>query len=90
MDQKDIDIRLSNDILTIQGEKKQETEEKKERYHTVERTYGTFSRTMQLPSDVNAEAVNATYKDGVLRITLPKSDTAKAKKIEVKGESKTS
>lgn len=85
IDQKDIDVRLSDGLLTIQGEKKQEKEENKKHYHTVERHYGSFSRTMQLPGDVDAEKVDATYKDGVLKVILPKTETAKARRIEVKG-----
>lgn len=84
MDQKDIDISLSRGMLTIKGEKKQEKEDKTEHYHTVERHYGSFSRTMRLPSEVEADKVDATYKDGVLKITLPKSETSKARKIEVR------
>lgn len=84
MDQKDIDISLSRGMLTIKGEKKQEKEDKTEHYHTVERHYGSFSRTMRLPSEVEADKVDATYKDGVLKITLPKTETSKARKIEVK------
>ncbi|MBW2265687.1 MAG: Hsp20/alpha crystallin family protein [Deltaproteobacteria bacterium] len=84
MDEKEIDINLSNGILTIKGEKKQEKEDKTEQYHTIERHYGSFSRTMQLPSEVEVGKVDATYKDGVLKITLPKAETAKARKIEIK------
>jgi len=84
MNQKDIDINLSNGILTIKGEKKQEKEAKTEQYHTIERHYGSFSRTIQLPSEVEVGKVDATYKDGVLKITLPKSETAKTRKIEIK------
>jgi HSP20 family protein len=84
MDKKDIDISLSEGMLTIKGEKKQEREDKHEEYHTVERCYGAFSRTMPIPVEVDTDKVDATYKDGVLKITLPKSETAKAKKIAVK------
>ena len=85
MDEKEIDISLSDGMLTIKGEKKHEKEEEKKCYHTVERRYGAFSRTMRLPSEVEAEKVDATYRDGVLKVTLPKSETAKARKIEIKG-----
>ncbi len=84
MDQKDIDINLSDGLLTITGEKKQEKEDKNENYHCVERHYGKFSRTMRVPFEVEADKVDATYKDGVLRVTLPKSEIAKPKKIEIK------
>jgi HSP20 family protein len=84
MNQKDIDINLSDGLLTITGEKKHEKEDKNENYHCVERHYGKFSRTMRVPFEVEAEKVDATYKDGVLKVTLPKSETAKPKKIEIK------
>jgi len=84
MDQKDIDISLSDGLLTITGEKKHEKEDKDENYHCVERHYGKFSRTMRVPFDVEADKVDAIYKDGVLKVTLPKSEMAKPKKIEIK------
>ena len=84
MDQKDIDVSLSDGVLTIKGEKKQEKEDKNEDYHTVERRYGAFSRTMRLPVEVDIDKVDATYKKGVLKITLPKSEPAKPKKIKIK------
>ena len=83
MDKEDIGINLSDGLLTIKGEKRHEKKEEKENYHCIERRYGTFSRTMRLPVDVETDKVDATYKDGVLTITLPKSETAKPKKIEV-------
>jgi HSP20 family protein len=82
--EKDIDISISDGILTIKGEKKHEKEEEDARYHTVERRYGSFSRTMRLPTDVDTEKVDATFKDGVLRLTLPKSAASKPRKIEIK------
>ena len=84
VDKKDIHINLSEGLLTIKGEKKQEKEDENENYHCVERRYGTFSRTMRLPFEVEADKVDATYKHGVLKLTLPKSETAKAKEIEIK------
>lgn len=84
MDKKDIHINLSEGLLTIKGEKKQEKEDKNENYHCVERRYGTFTRTMRLPFEVEADKVDATYKHGVLKLTLPKSEPAKAKEIEIK------
>ena len=82
--EKDIDISISDGILTIKGEKKHEKEEENACYHTVERRYGSFSRTMRLPTDVDAEKVDATFKDGVLRLALPKSEASKPRKIEIK------
>ena len=84
MDKKDIHINLSEGLLTIKGEKKQEKKDDNENYHCVERRYGTFTRTMRLPFEVEADKVDATYNDGVLKLTLPKSEPAKAKEIEIK------
>jgi len=84
MDVKDIDISLSGGILTIKGEKKQEKEEKEENYHIIERSYGKFIRSVQLPGEVKSDKINASYKDGVLNITLPKSEEAKKKEVKIK------
>jgi len=84
MDKEDIDIHLTDGVLTIKGEKRHEKEDKKEDYHRVERSYGSFCRSIGLPFDVETDKVDATYKDGVLKLTLPKSERAKVKKIEVK------
>ena len=84
MEKKDIDIHLTDGVLTIKGEKRHEKEDKEENYHRIERSYGAFSRTIRLPFDVETDKVDATYKDGVLKVMLPKSETAKLKKIEVK------
>ena len=81
---KDIDISLSGGVLTIKGEKKQEKEEKDENYHFTERIYGAFSRSVQLPQEVQTDKVTASYKNGVLTITLPKSEEAKAKEVKIK------
>jgi HSP20 family protein len=85
MDKKDINITVSDGILTIEGEKKHEKKEDNEQYHRVERRYGTFSRTVRLPDEVEADKVDATYKDGVLNIRLPKSEAVHPRKIEIKG-----
>jgi HSP20 family protein len=84
MDPKDIDLSVRGDILTLAGERKQEKEEKGENFHRVERTYGSFSRSVRLPAEVDPGKVDATYKDGVLKITLRKTKEAASKKIEVK------
>ena len=81
---KDIDISISGDNLTIKGEKNAEKEEKGKNYHFVERSYGSFSRTIVLPASVKFEQVKAEYKKGILEITLPKSEKSKVKKIPVK------
>jgi HSP20 family protein len=84
MDPKEIDISLSGNVLTIKGERKHEREEKKENFHLVERSSGSFSRTLQLPAEVKADKVKAEYKDGVLSISMPKMEPEAVKKIEVK------
>lgn len=77
MTEEDIDITLSRDVLTIKGEKKQETEDKGDNYYRMERSYGKFSRTIPLPDGVvDKENVDATFKNGVLTITLPKLEEA--------------
>ncbi|MEW6376809.1 MAG: Hsp20/alpha crystallin family protein [Thermodesulfobacteriota bacterium] len=86
IDPKDIDISLSEGVLTIKGEKKQEREEKEENYHLIERSYGTFARTIRLPREVQSDKINASYKNGILRVTLPKSEEAKKKEIKIKVE----
>ena len=84
MDPKAIDISLSGKVLTIKGERKHEREEKKENFHLVERSSGAFSRTLQLPVEVKADKIKAKYEDGVLSISMPKTEPAAVKKIEVK------
>jgi HSP20 family protein len=86
IDLKDIDISLNEGILTIKGEKKQEREEKDEGYHLVERSYGSFTRSIRLPKEVQNEKINASYKNGVLKIIFPKSEEAKKKEIKIKVE----
>lgn len=83
MDEKDVDINLSRGLLTVSGEKKVEKVEN-ETCHCMESCYGKFSRTVRLPFEVDTDKVDAIFRNGVLRITLPKSEAAKPKKIEVK------
>jgi len=80
----DVKVSLNENVLSISGERRVENEEKRENYHRVERSYGQFHRSFTLPQNVNAEAINAQFKDGVLRLTLPKKEEAKPKQIEVK------
>ena len=82
---KDLEVTLVDGTLTIQGEKKQEQEEKGEHFHRIEREYGSFHRGFRLPENVKTEELKALYKDGVLKITLPKTEV-KTQKIEVKEE----
>lgn len=80
----DVKISLHDQTLSISGERKIENEDKRDGYHRVERSYGQFYRSFTLPPKVNSEAINAQFKDGVLRLTLPKREEAKPKQIEVK------
>src|SRR5512142_920843 len=89
IDEKDIDIRLENNVLTIRGERKFEKDEKEENFHRVERRYGSFTRSFTLPSTVNSEDVQADYDKGVLKIRLAKRAEAKPKQIKVNLNSKT-
>ena len=86
MDEKDISLEIVNDTLTIRGEKKQEKEEKKKDFYRMERSYGTFQRVLTLPEDADQDGVKATFKKGVLTVTLARKVLAKteAKQIEVK------
>jgi HSP20 family protein len=88
IDDKDIDVSLTRDSLTLKGEKKEEKEEKGKDFYRMERSFGTFTRTIPLPSEIDTDKVKAEFKKGVLTVTLPK--TAKAikekKKISVKAE----
>jgi HSP20 family protein len=82
--EEDVDVSVSDDTLTIKGEKKTEHEVKEEEYHWSERTYGSFLRTIRLPSDVDTKKIEADYENGMLEITLPKMAEVKPKKITVK------
>ena len=82
---EDIDIRVTNNSLSISGERKEDREEKGRSFHRIERHYGSFSRTVPLPCAVDAEKVHAAYKEGVLTIDLPKTAEAMSRKIGVKG-----
>jgi HSP20 family protein len=86
VDPKEIEIALTGDLLTLKGEKEKAKEEKEEHYHRVERTYGTFLRTIRLPMAVDGSKVTATFKNGVLVVTLPKTPAAKGTMIPVKAE----
>jgi HSP20 family protein len=84
MEPKDIDLSLHDGVLTIRGERKHEHEEKEKAFHRIERRYGSFSRAIRLPSEVELDKVKAAYKDGVLNIRMPKTKQTSVKKIEVK------
>jgi len=83
IDEKDIDVGVENNTLTVHGERKIEKEEKEENYRRLERQYGSFTRTFNLPPTVDAEKVQADYDKGVLKVTLPKKAEAKPKQIKV-------
>ena len=83
VDPKDVDVHVENNVLTLRGERKLESEVKREQYHRVERAYGSFSRSFTLPNVVDTDKIKAEYKDGVLRVTLPKREEAKAKQISL-------
>lgn len=85
LDEKNIEVRLANGLLTIRGEKSEEKEEKDKSYHISERSYGSFQRAFQLPEYIDSERVNASFAKGVLKVTLPKTPNAKSndRKIEI-------
>ena len=84
---ENIDIDIENNVLTIRGEKREErTEGEKGRWHLAERRYGTFTRSFVLPRDVDAEDIQASFQDGVLTVTVPKSEKARRRRIEIGGE----
>ena len=84
LEEKDVQINVADNLLTIKGEKRAEKEQKDKNYRLVERSYGSFERTLELPEGVNAEAIKANISKGVLKVTVPKPAPAQAKKIEVK------
>jgi HSP20 family protein len=83
VNEKDIDVRVENNLLTIRGERKFEKSVSEENFLRVERAYGTFSRSFSLPNTVNPEAIGAEYKSGVLTITLPKREESKPRQVKV-------
>jgi HSP20 family protein len=84
LEEKDIELNVADNILTIRGDKKNEREETKKDYHLVERSYGSFTRTVQLPDGVNADSIKAVMSKGVLKVTVPKPAPAQTKKIDIK------
>jgi HSP20 family protein len=83
VDPKAVEVNLMGNVLTIKGEKREEKEEKGESMHTVERSFGSFSRSFRLPTDVVEDKVEAVLKDGVLSMKLPKAESAKKKNIKI-------
>jgi len=88
MDEKDVDVSVSGDLLTLKGEKRQEKEEKNKNYYLSERSYGAFQRSFTLPTGIDRDKIAADFTKGVLKITLPKTSEAQKqqKKIEVKAK----
>ena len=84
MKKDDVKVTMENGVLCISGERKTEKEEKNKKYHRIERSFGSFERAFTLPEDADANKIAADFKDGVLRVHLPKSPAAKPKPIEVK------
>src|SRR3984957_16634005 len=83
VNEKDIDVRVENNLLTIRGERKFEKSVSEENFLRVERTYGAFSRSFSLPNTVNSEAIGAEYKNGVLTVNLPKREESKPRQVKV-------
>jgi HSP20 family protein len=86
--EEDIDVSVMGDTLTIKGERKAESEVKQEEYYCCERSYGSFSRSIALPSTVDTKKIEASYEDGVLEISLPKAAEVKPKKISISAKKK--
>lgn len=86
MNREDFDLTVENNVITLRGERRFEKKEDTDNYHRVERAYGSFTRSFTLPNTVSGEGASADYRNGVLRVTLPKREETKARRIEVKGE----
>ncbi|MBC7911770.1 MAG: Hsp20/alpha crystallin family protein [Pyrinomonadaceae bacterium] len=87
MKREDFDLSIENNVITLRGERRFEKKEESDNYHRVERAYGSFARSFTLPQTVQADDVTAEYRNGVLRVTMPKREEVKARRIEVAGES---
>src|SRR5687767_6293248 len=85
MKQEDFDLSIENNVITLRGERKFERADETDNYHRVERSYGSFTRSFTLPQTVSAEGATAEYNNGVLRVTLPKREETKARRIQVTG-----
>lgn len=83
LSKEDVDITLENNVLSIRGERKFEKEATQENYHRVERSYGAFSRSFTLPSNLVSDKVHASFSDGLLRVEIPKAEEAKPRKITI-------
>ena len=83
VDPKEVDVRVENNVLTLRGERKWSDEVSRENYHRVERSYGAFTRSFTLPNVVDTEKIKADFRDGMLRLVLPKREEAKPKQISI-------
>jgi HSP20 family protein len=83
MREKDLSVTMTGDHLTVKGERRFDRDVKEESYHRLERVYGRFERTIQLPLEVQADKIRAAYRDGVLEVTLPKAEEVKPKEIKI-------
>jgi HSP20 family protein len=88
MKQEEFDLTIENNVITLRGERRFEKTDESDNYHRVERSYGSFTRSFTLPPTVSGEGAQAEYTNGVLRVTLPKREETKARRIEVAGTSK--
>jgi HSP20 family protein len=86
MNREDFELTIENNVITLRGERRFEKKDESDNYHRVERSYGSFTRSFTLPQTVTAETATAEYRNGVLRVTLPKREEIKARRIEIKGE----
>ena len=84
LQKEDMDVRIENGVLTLRGERKQDDEIREDTAHRMERVYGTFTRSFTLPTTVDAAKVAATYKDGILEVSMPKAETATTKQVEIR------
>jgi HSP20 family protein len=87
MKREDFELSIESNVITLRGERHFEKRDESDNYHRVERAYGTFTRSFTLPNTVNGEGASADYRNGVLRVTVPKREETKARRIEVKAES---
>jgi HSP20 family protein len=83
INEKDVDVRLENNVLTLSGERRMENEQKQENFHRVERSYGRFTRSFVLPSSADPERIHAQFENGVLKVTIAKREEAKPKQIKI-------
>ena len=86
MNREDFDLSFENNTITLRGERRFEKKDESDNYHRVERSYGSFTRSFTLPPTVSGDGIGAEYRNGVLRITLPKREEVKARRIEIQGE----